>query len=34
MQQWVVRWLDAWQAAERGRFVLWLPVFMGTGVAA
>jgi competence protein ComEC len=34
MQQLVVRWLDAWQAAERGRFVLWLPVFMGGGVAA
>jgi competence protein ComEC len=33
MQQRVVRWLDAWQAAERGRFVLWLPVFMGAGVA-
>ena len=34
MQQRVVRWLDAWQAAERGRLVLWLPVFMGTGVLA
>src|SRR5689334_20670165 len=34
MQQLVVRWFDAWQAAERGRFVLSLPVFMGAGVAA
>ncbi|HEY7578664.1 MAG TPA: ComEC/Rec2 family competence protein [Acetobacteraceae bacterium] len=30
----MARWLDAWQAAERGRFALWLPVFMGTGVLA
>lgn len=28
----VVAWLDAWQAAERGRFAAWLPVFMGTGI--
>jgi len=34
MRQLVVRWLDAWQAAERGRFVLWLPVCMGAGVVA
>ena len=26
--------LDGWAAAERGRFALWLPVFMGTGVVA
>ena len=25
--------LDAWAGAERGRFPLWLPVFMGAGVA-
>ena len=25
-------WLEAWIAAERGRFALWLPVFMGAGV--
>jgi competence protein ComEC len=25
-------WLAAWLDAERGRFVLWLPVFMGAGV--
>ncbi|HEY6441545.1 MAG TPA: ComEC/Rec2 family competence protein, partial [Acetobacteraceae bacterium] len=25
-------WLNGWQAAERGRFAPWLPVFMGTGV--
>ena len=25
-------WLDRWQAAEQGRFGLWLPVFIGTGV--
>lgn len=24
--------LDAWRAAEQGRFALWLPVFMGAGV--
>ena len=24
--------LEAWQAAERGRFTLWLPVFMGAGI--
>jgi competence protein ComEC len=34
MRQMVAGWLDAWQAAERGRFALWLPVFMGTGVLA
>ena len=34
MQQLIARWLEAWQAAERGRFVPWLPVFMGTGVLA
>ena len=26
-----VAWLHAWVAAERGRFVPWLPVFMGSG---
>jgi competence protein ComEC len=25
-------WLEAWLAAERGRFALWLPVFMGIGI--
>ncbi len=25
-------WLDWWVTAERGRFVLWLPVAMGSGV--
>jgi competence protein ComEC len=25
--------LDAWAGAERGRFALWLPVFMGAGAA-
>ncbi|HEX4172604.1 MAG TPA: ComEC/Rec2 family competence protein, partial [Acetobacteraceae bacterium] len=34
MQQRLVRALEAWQTAERGRFVLWLPVFMGVGVLA
>ena len=34
MQQLIAGWLEAWQAAERGRFVPWLPVFMGTGVLA
>jgi hypothetical protein len=29
MQQPMARALEAWQTAERGRFVLWLPVFMG-----
>jgi competence protein ComEC len=28
----IADWLEAWQTAERGRFALWLPVFMGTGV--
>jgi competence protein ComEC len=28
----LVRGLDAWQVAERGRFMPWLAVFMGTGV--
>jgi competence protein ComEC len=28
----VVTWLERWQAAERGRFVPSLPVFMGAGV--
>jgi competence protein ComEC len=28
----LVAWLERWQAAEQGRFVLWLPVFMGSGV--
>ena len=28
----ITAWLEAWQTAERGRFVPWLPVFMGTGV--
>ncbi len=32
MRPLVVEWLDRWQAAERGRFVLWLPVFVGCGV--
>jgi competence protein ComEC len=32
MQQPMARALEAWQTAERGRFVLWLPVFMGLGV--
>ena len=27
-------WLDWWITAERGRFALWLPVAMGTGVLA
>lgn len=31
MQQ-VLRALENWRAAERGRFALWMPVFMGTGV--
>lgn len=34
MQRIVVAWLGAWLVAERGRFVTWLPVFMGTGVVA
>jgi competence protein ComEC len=25
-------WIEGWLAAERGRFALWLPVFMGIGV--
>lgn len=25
-------WLERWQAAEQGRFALWLPVFLGAGV--
>jgi competence protein ComEC len=32
VRQTVVAWLNGWQAAERGRFAPWLPVFMGTGV--
>ena len=32
MWQKFVVWLEAWQAAERGRFTLWLPVFMGAGI--
>jgi competence protein ComEC len=32
VQQKFTGWLEAWQAAERGRFALWLPVFMGAGV--
>jgi competence protein ComEC len=28
----ITAWLETWQTAERGRFVPWLPVFMGTGV--
>jgi hypothetical protein len=32
VQQLIGGWFEAWQAAERGRFVPWLPVFMGTGV--
>lgn len=27
-------WLRAWAAAERGRFTLWLPMFMGSGIVA
>ena len=27
-------WLEGWLTAERGRFTLWLPVFMGVGVLA
>jgi competence protein ComEC len=32
VQQLIGGWFEAWQAAERGRFVPWLPVFMGSGV--
>ncbi len=32
MQQIFTRGLEAWQAAERGRFILWLPVLLGGGV--
>jgi competence protein ComEC len=32
VQQWLVQALEDWQVAERGRFVPWLPVFMGAGV--
>ena len=32
MQPGVTEWLERCQAAERGRFALWLPVFMGCGV--
>lgn len=32
MQQLIAGWLEKWQTAERGRFVPWLPVFMGTGI--
>ena len=32
MRQKFADWLDAWAAAEQGRFALWLPVFMGAGV--
>jgi competence protein ComEC len=32
VQRLIVDWLEEWQAAERGRFAPWLPVFMGTGV--
>lgn len=32
MQQLIIGWLEAWPTTERGRFVPWLPVFMGTGV--
>jgi competence protein ComEC len=32
MQPRVTEWLERWQAAERGRFALWLPVFAGCGV--
>src|ERR1700733_3609542 len=31
---WIVRILAMFIEAERGRFVLWLPVFMGSGVLA
>jgi competence protein ComEC len=31
---WIARGLAAFIEAERGRFVLWLPVFMGAGVLA
>ena len=27
-------WLRGWAAAERGRFTLWLPMFMGSGIVA
>jgi competence protein ComEC len=30
----ITAWLEAWQTAERGRFALWLPVFLGVGVLA
>jgi competence protein ComEC len=30
----VFRWIAEFAEAERGRFVLWLPVFMGVGVLA
>ena len=32
MRQEFADWLDAWRAAEQGRFALWLPVFLGAGV--
>ncbi len=31
---WLPAVLRAWAAAERGRFTLWLPMFMGAGVVA
>jgi competence protein ComEC len=32
MQTRSAAWFEAWLAAERGRFALWLPVFMGIGI--
>ncbi|MSP01781.1 MAG: ComEC family competence protein [Acetobacteraceae bacterium] len=31
---WLAAWWDRLREAEQGRFVLWLPVFMGAGVLA
>ena len=30
--EWLHARLGAWAAAERGRFTLWLPMFMGAGI--
>ncbi len=32
MRQKLIALMEAWQAAERDRFMLWLPVFMGAGI--
>jgi competence protein ComEC len=32
MRRKFIFWLDEWRTAERGRFTLWLPVFMGAGI--